>query len=391
MEKTLYVHVGTPKTGTSAIQQFCVSNEEAFEKRGYCYPLFPYRYNHKAMTRNGHFLAGPVREEDGKRNKQEERRRFREGMEIVKNLFQSYNAIVLSDETLWRATSEWRPKLWEELNRIGDEVGFKVVIIAYLRRQDEYLMSLWSQNVKEGFWIASTKSWEEWSQAKMIEKVIDYKAKMDEYIHAVGRENLVIRKYDRKEFVGGNIYEDFLQTIGLKMEDDFLIPEREKNPGLKGNTNEIRRIINTIPGIKGIDHTFFKDALLEFSTISQKDYPSHIMSESEREELMNRCAEGNREVARLMYGDARELFEKDSHSLPKWKKENPYMIDDVIRLLTVTTIQLREENRLLRERVSRLENRLENEPRNPMRYYPRKLKNKFKSTMEKKDSSTDEK
>lgn len=115
------------------------------------------------------------------------------------------------------------------------------------------------------------------------------------------------------------------------------------------------------------------------------------MSESEREELMNRCAEGNREVARLMYGDARELFEKDSHSLPKWKKENPYMIDDVIRLLTVTTIQLREENRLLRERVSRLENRLENEPRNPMRYYPRKLKNKFKSTMEKKDSSTDEK
>ena len=76
--------------------------------------------------------------------------------------------------------------------------------------------------------------------------------------------------------------------------------------------------------------------------------------------MLSRCEEGNREVARLIYGDDRELFEREESDLPKWDKSNPYMLDDVIRLIASTTIQLREENRVLQQRVDQLEKELHN-------------------------------
>lgn len=232
-----------------------------------------------------------------------------------------------------------------------------------------------------GFFLFSDKTWQEWYEGKSSDRVTDYKAKMDEYISAVGRENVVIRKYDRKGFIGGNIYSDFLQAIGLEMEEDFVVPQQERNQGLKGNTNEIRRIINTLPGISDRDHAFFRDMLIKLSGISGRNYPCAEMSGEEKEELMSQFAAGNREVARLIYGDDRDLFEPDDNELPKWEKDNPYMIDDVIRLVAVTSMQLREENMELKECIKRLENNSRNYAVN----YPKKLARKIKHAIEKKE------
>lgn len=382
MEKKLYVHVGTPKTGTSAIQQFCATNGEAFEKQGYCYPILPYKYPNKAIVRNGHFLTGLIHDKNGKRNVEEERRIFLEGMETVKKLFVTHKGVVLSDETLWRSTTHWRPELWSELVEMGKEAGFEVVIIVYLRRQDEYLTSLWSQDVKEGFLKASVRTWEEWFERGAQDKLIDYKAKVDEYINAVGKNNVVVRRYDRTGFIGGSIYADFLQAIGLEMTEDFVVVESERNLGLKGNTNEIRRIINTLPDISHKDHLFFRNVLLGFSGVSAANYPSSVMSKEEKEEFLASCAESNREVAKLIFDEDGDLFDNTDKDLPKWEKDNPYMIDDVIRLVGMTAIELRDENKKLEEKIKQVENELR-EMRNPFIYYPKKLYRKIKRTMNK--------
>ncbi|MBO5371956.1 MAG: hypothetical protein J6A75_04450 [Lachnospiraceae bacterium] len=380
MAKKLYVHVGTPKTGTSAIQQFCATNKEAFEKRGYCYPIMPYRYPHKAIVRNGHFLTGQIKDENGNRCIEEERRIFLEGMETVKELFITYNCVILSDETLWRSTTHWRPELWKELNKMGEEVGFEVVIIVYLRRQDEYLTSLWSQDVKAGYFKSSVKSWEDWYEIMAKDKLIDYKAKVDEFINAVGKENVVVRRYDRNGFFGGSIYSDFLQAVGLEMTADFVVEESERNLGLKGNTNEIKRIINTIPDISHKDHLFFRNILLGLSDISAQNYKCSVMSKEEKEELLADCKEGNREVAKLIFEEDGELFKNDDKELPKWEKDNPYMMDDVIRLVATTALELRKENQKLEEKIHRLEAEIR-EMKNPVTYYPKKLYRKIKRSM----------
>lgn len=372
MEKKLYVHVGTPKTGTSAIQQFCAANQEIFKKKGYCYPILPYVYPHKAIVRNGHFLTGLIHDENGNRCLEEEKRIFFEGMEKIKKLFSTYKGVILSDETLWRSTTLWRPELWDQLKQMGKETGFEVVIIVYLRRQDEYLTSLWSQDVKEGYLKASVRTWEEWFEKGAEDKLLDYGAKVDEYISAVGKENVVVRRYDRDGFIGGSIYADFLDAVGLEFANDFRIVQDESNLGLKGNTNEIRRIINTLPGITAGDHLFFRKALLDFSPISAANYKSSVMSKEEKEAFLATCENGNREVAKLIFGEDGPLFKMDEKELPKWEKENPYMLDDVIRLIGAITIELREENRRLYEQV-----------RHPIRYYGGKVIKKIKGKLKK--------
>lgn len=41
---TLYIHIGTPKTATTAIQTFCENNREALKLDGFYFPEFEYKY-----------------------------------------------------------------------------------------------------------------------------------------------------------------------------------------------------------------------------------------------------------------------------------------------------------------------------------------------------------
>ncbi len=86
--KTLYVHIGTKKTGTTSIQGFCVHNRKALESKGYCFPDLPFQY-YRVTTeeRNGHFLVGAVWAEDGSHDLNKERQIFQEGMGYIRNCF----------------------------------------------------------------------------------------------------------------------------------------------------------------------------------------------------------------------------------------------------------------------------------------------------------------
>lgn len=78
--KTLYLHIGTPKTGTSAIQIFCKDNQEALKKQGYYYPIFDFKYFNVKTVRNAHFLLGETRRKREERNFDAEEQEIKEGM-----------------------------------------------------------------------------------------------------------------------------------------------------------------------------------------------------------------------------------------------------------------------------------------------------------------------
>ena len=58
--KTLYLHIGTPKTATSSIQKFLAQNREVLESKGYVFPKSLHRYLNVNSRRNGHFLVRKV-------------------------------------------------------------------------------------------------------------------------------------------------------------------------------------------------------------------------------------------------------------------------------------------------------------------------------------------
>lgn len=69
--KTLYLHIGTPKTGTTSIQEFMVCSREALQKHGICYPDIQKKFANISPNRNGHFLVCRLWEGD-QRNKEKE-------------------------------------------------------------------------------------------------------------------------------------------------------------------------------------------------------------------------------------------------------------------------------------------------------------------------------
>ena len=77
--KTLYLHIGTPKTATSSIQKFLAQNREVLESEGYVFPKSLHRYLNVNSRRNGHFLVQKVEKREGGRDHELEKLYLQEG------------------------------------------------------------------------------------------------------------------------------------------------------------------------------------------------------------------------------------------------------------------------------------------------------------------------
>ena len=114
--KTLYLHIGTPKTGTTSLQHFCTENAEILQQKGYMYPLFPHKFKKTNIMRNAFFLSYKAYHQDGSRNMIEEESIYRQGMDFVLNTFRNTDNIILSDEAIWNVVCKrGKAALWEKL------------------------------------------------------------------------------------------------------------------------------------------------------------------------------------------------------------------------------------------------------------------------------------
>lgn len=345
--KTLYVHIGTPKTGSTAIRKFCWENREVFRKSGYNFPDMREVCPGITVGRNGYFLIdvsdGPGHAESEGKN------RYRTGMDIVGKLFDTYDNIILSDEHIYRSTHKVRETLWEELKEDGNRYGFQVKIIVYLRRQDSYVESFWKQNVKRRRIVTT---WDEYVSRLPQSFQLDYYEKLESIAAVLGKENVIVRRFQRGTFFGGSIYADFLHAVGLEMTGEYTVSEETENPGLKGSAHEILRIINGLSSLDEEDMELMRNTLLAIGDYSAGQYPTSLFSQQECRDFLARYEEGNRRVAAEYLGEPDTgLFSDTISELPKWTKDNPYMLNDVICFAAMGMSQLRRENEALREEI----------------------------------------
>ena len=359
--KTLYVHIGTPKTATKAIQNFCWENPGALEKYGYCYPDFHEICPRCTKVKNGHFLVNPFAIEDKEERQRAEQELYRMGMDRVIALFCDCDNIILSDEGIYRDTYKRRRSLWRELKEDGERHGFQVKIIVYLRRQDDWLVSVWNQNVKQGGESVSRRTWEEFVAQQGEERQLDYFKKLESIAEVLGGDHIIVRRYEPNSFYGGTIYDDFLYSVGLKLTEEFEISKEERNLSLTGNTQEIMRIINGVSRLDEDDMNFIRNILHKDEQISKEAYPSCLFSVRERKKILNTYRRSNRLVAGKYLGEpaGSDLFPETVPDVPKWRPDNPYMQQDVIRFAALGMAKLKEENKMLRSNYKKLRRELD--------------------------------
>jgi hypothetical protein len=147
----LVLHAGLHKTGTSAIQAFASQHRETMRNRGIFYPDIRSTYMRKtdAHYHFAHAIANP-------KNKSLRRERFlvNKWKQIAESLELS---VLLSAEAIWRhiditATGDWIVQRRFYLEKLANLLSpFETSCVIILRRQDDYVRSLFQEYVKNKY------------------------------------------------------------------------------------------------------------------------------------------------------------------------------------------------------------------------------------------------
>lgn len=346
--KTLYLHIGTPKTGTTSIQRFLLQNRKVLKKYGYCFPKFPYKYRHVYNNRNGHFLVGKCYYPDRSRNHKLEQFRFNEGMSHVRKCFEKNDNVILTEETLWRCLYT-RNQLAKDIKAHADAHKYCVKIIVYLRRQDAFLISFWKQKVKH-IKSAMVQTFEERLREALENEryLFEYASRLDELASIFGKDNLIVRRYQSDSWENGSLIDDFLHCIGLEHTEDFLNPPSDYNPSLSENMAYMKRIINSESSFSKKERSYLGYTMRELSAASTTSYSCSMLSVSETRALLEQFADENDRVAMDYCKDNQPLFTDYINDVPKWQPDNPHMQEDMIRFFSTAIINLHRENEMLR-------------------------------------------
>ena len=339
--KTLYVHIGSPKTGTSAIQRFLHLNTRVLYEKGFIFRQMPFQtdFSHDYIgvgtNRNGYFLH-----ETGTDY-------FKKGLGCLSDWFREKDSIILSDEGLYNKAG--RKGTESGLKEYADQNNIQVRIILYLRRQDELVESYYRQSMKDN--MNNTLPISSYTDRRLEKD--DYAAKIACFSDVFGKESVCVRLYDPAGWKAANtnIFADFLSCVGLSLTDEFAMPGREVNTSLSCNAAEIKRIVNQVDPYIKPEHKFkvnrmFNSAGAKCSVLSPDKEKYTILSEEERRKVLDRVRESNDQVAKE-YLDQDHLFPEDIPEAPVWDKENPDLLDDVILYYALVTARLQE--RLLKQ------------------------------------------
>lgn len=261
----LYFHIGTEKTATTTLQYFLLKNKDALEGLGYYFPT--------EKGSNHTYLATYAAENFDKVNDlliyqniktQTTQTEYRNTIEEYFNNFtnktvfdknillffkkkylkgnsnktKEFNSnLILSNEHC--STRLKTKQEIQRLKKLFDNVGFKTKIVVYLRRQDEYLISLYSTYILHG----GTHKLSEFIKNKEIRFRFNYQIMLQFWVSVFGRENIIVRIFEKETLSNNNIMYDFLNSIGIKDHSEFIIPS-DQNKSMDAKSLEFLRNLN---------------------------------------------------------------------------------------------------------------------------------------------------
>lgn len=349
---TVYLHIGPPKTGTTAIQNFLEKNKEALEKNGACFPDFNLRYirpDHYfkvAYVRNAHFLVKSWKSIlTDKPNAT-----YLSVLEQLGELGKKYDKIILSDESLWIFGDKHREG-WSVLKNDLEKKGLKLCVIAYLRRQDSFALSYYRQMVR----VAITElTFDEYWETLQRKYPLDYYAYIEYLAGVIGKENVFFRVFERGQFRGEehNIYSDFLEILGLSLKDGFILDKEIYNTAPDDSLLELRRTLNHLPNPDRYNQLLMNGyrAILR-DRAEERPPKTSFFRPGEQTAYLESFSESNSRFAREYLGreDGTLFYDESDTELPEYRVITEDLLRDTILYYAKVAELLEKENDKLRE------------------------------------------
>lgn len=315
------LHIGTPKTGTTSLQRFLYINRHRLARKGFAFPVFKSREPRCDETQNGnlvvlHWRSLHLSNFSAPKHLEKE-------VAFLKELGHKEDSkVILTEENL-----SIFPEIWQDTRVLLKRCGFeRMTVVMYVRRQDDFLFSLWKQGIQGGYIDASFEGLSSRPLYIMRSSYNHLAKSIQENMEPDDR--MIIRRFDRSGFEGGDLYHDFCAAIQLPWDEGFKIP-KSLNISTTCDVTAAMAEINQggFPQINnnGSINRYPREVLMEVAEDYSREHPdpkgTFPAIPEFRRKLLERFREGNEELART-YLEGAQLFDYSvSDDYPVWEPD----------------------------------------------------------------------
>lgn len=303
--KTLYLHFGTHKTGSTSIQTYLYRYREELKKIGFYYP-----------SEGSYFLMGESSQSLFAHSIIGERPKYisesvswdKESCisELKRDLENSKSPnVIVSSEHFSNIRAQ---DSLAEIKDIFANYFENIKIIIYLRRQDHYFESRYNQRVKTGLITASFEEiLKEWLGNS------SYNDYLEMLSNVFGKANIIIRPFEKSQLHMQNVVYDFFKILNLKIDGNI---QNDINKSIPTEMSEVLRLFNSNFNNHSQRRSFFR--LIKTSSIAFDQTQYTIISPGLRKEILDFHKEGNYQVAKNYLGreDGLLFYEPEVSSKP---------------------------------------------------------------------------
>ena len=362
--RKLCIHIGMPKTGTSALQEVLYWNREKLAAHGYLYPDFgAAQHQHFPLVRSlAREVGSPAGFPPG-------------GLELPVVEFKQavdrdvglndIHTVILSSEFFfdYAGLTPGRPEFPIEqaipylrgvallLRDKFQEYDASVAV--WLRRQDHWLMSMYNNAVKVANYTQDFEVFFKNQVAPWYGRILD------QWADAFGLENIKVFIYE-KSSEDADVIPQFLRLIGFPEAVELDRPRRhprEGNVGLSRELLVIKREINRaipdhMPGLRhSIEDLFFRLARKERETGKES---SPIISPQRQLEILAQFSSENEHVLQKFLRSSRSSLFTDPGSPSasrEWSASEPITGETLLHVLLPLTFSLARRIKALEARL----------------------------------------
>lgn len=283
LDKTLYLHIGFGKTGTSSLQSFFARNQERLSGLGVYYP---------STGRDGldahHYIATAARPGGG--TGYDTDRSWEDYVALLREEIAGRpEPNVLISSEVFSGRLSWR------LLRMLKGVFREIRVIGYVRRQDVLIASNYNQ------WVKSENLTKKLNELVVLPFHFDVWMGVWEKFLGGFPGQLIVRPFEREQLVNGNVIDDFMSAIfGIEVDGTFAPPDGLRaNQRLSLDALEFKRVVNCL--CPGNISSAFIEPLMQYSQralVAAPEDEGAILAPQERRALLDAFAAGNALVAR---------------------------------------------------------------------------------------------
>lgn len=210
------------------------------------------------------------------------------------------------------------------------DLGFRVVVVAYLRRQDDFLLSLYNQWVKTG---RITTTFAEFLDSQVADphSYAYYYRHLDSFSQVFGKDAVIVRLFEEAKMVCGNLIADFTALLDLALPPPSHA-ELHRNDSVPTELLEvIRHEVAKLPS--STPHSERAQLARELRRCGAPPITDPrryaLLPRGWRQALLSRFADNNRQIARDFLGQSGDsLFEQRETPIdePLWPGLRPEVV-----------------------------------------------------------------